>query len=84
MLGLVALPLVVLLPELGVPALLFALRLLAVELLWAARAYAWITWRWAQLLAWFRSRSAPVRGAILVALVVVAVLLVWLLVHELG
>ena len=83
-LGLVSLPLAVLLPELGIPALLLALRLLAVELLWAARAYAWITWRWAQLLAWFRSRSAPVRGAIVLALLLVAVLLVWLLLHGLG
>ncbi len=39
----VSLPMIVLLPELGIPALLVAFRLLAVEAQWAVRAYAWTT-----------------------------------------
>jgi hypothetical protein len=35
-----SIPMIVLLPEVGIPALLIALRLLAVEADWAARAYA--------------------------------------------
>ncbi|MGA8254463.1 MAG: hypothetical protein WBW75_27795 [Mycobacterium sp.] len=38
-----SIPMIVLLPEVGIPALLIALRLLAVEADWAARAYAWTT-----------------------------------------
>lgn len=75
-------PLVVLLPEIGVPALLVALRLLAVEADWAARAYAWIDWRFNQARDWFHRQAGPVRGAVLVALLAVAAALVWLLVHE--
>lgn len=41
----VSLPMIVLLPELGIPALLVAFRLLAVEAQWAVRAYAWTDWR---------------------------------------
>jgi hypothetical protein len=41
-----AVPLVVVLPELGIPLLLLALRLLAIEFEWAARSYAWVLWRW--------------------------------------
>lgn len=45
----VSLPMIVLLPELGIPALLVAFRLLAVEAQWAVRAYAWTDWRFTQL-----------------------------------
>lgn len=76
-------PLVVLLPELGIPVLLVALRLLAVEAHWAARAYAWTDWRFAQLRAWFHRQSRLFRAAILIALLGVAVALVWLLIYEL-
>jgi hypothetical protein len=81
---LVSVPAVVVLPELGVPALLVGLRLLAVEADWAARAYAWIDWRFAQARGWFRRQSQPVRGAVAAGLVLVAVALVWLLVQELA
>ena len=46
-----SIPMIVLLPEVGIPALLIALRLLAVEADWAARAYAWTDWRFAQMRA---------------------------------
>lgn len=49
----VSLPMIVLLPELGIPALLVAFRLLAVEAQWAVRAYAWTDWRFTQLREWF-------------------------------
>ena len=80
----VSVPLVIVLPEAGVPALLFGLRLLAVEFDWAARAFTWVTWRWTQLLGWFHEQPAGVRSAILVALAGVAILLLWLLVKGLG
>ena len=82
--GLVAVPLVVLLPEAGVPLLLLALRLLAVEFDWAARSYAYVIWRWEQVKAWYRTRSLLVRGLIVLALPGLAAALVWLLVHEAG
>lgn len=77
-------PLVILLPELGVPALLVGLRLLAVEADWAANAFAWIDWRFSQARDWFHRQSWPTRAAVIVGLVVVAVALIWLLVHELA
>ena len=79
-----AAPLVVLLPELGVPLLLVALRLLAVEFDRAARAYAWVVWRWEQVRAWFRSAPGPVRSLVVVLLVLVALGLLWLLQHALA
>jgi hypothetical protein len=75
-------PLIVLLPEAGVPALLIAFRLLAVEADWAARAYAWTDWRFTQLRDWFHHQSGFVRATILIGLLVVAVALVCLLVYE--
>ena len=72
----VAAPLVIVLPEAGVPILLVALRLLAVEFDRAARGYAVVTWRWGQLRAWFRSRSRTARALDLVVVLVVIVLLV--------
>ena len=77
-----AVPLVVVLPELGVPLLLVALRLLAVEFDWAAHGYAWVLWRWRQAVVWFHGASAPVRTLVVLALVAVVVALLWLLVHE--
>ena len=79
---LASIPLIVLLPELGIPALLVAFRLLAVEADWAARAYAWTDWRVTQLHDWFNRQSAPVRVVIITGLLLVAVALVWLIVVE--
>jgi hypothetical protein len=80
---LACIPLIVLLPEAGVPALLIALRLLAVEADWAARAYAWTDWRFTQLRDWFHRQSAFCRATIVTGLLVAAAALVWLLVYEL-
>jgi hypothetical protein len=77
-----SIPLIVLLPELGIPALLAAFRLLAVEADWAARGYAWTDWRFTQLRDWFHRQSRLSRVAILIGLLVVAVALVWLIVDE--
>lgn len=77
-------PLVVVLPEVGVPALLAGLRLLAVEVDWAARAYAWVDWRFSQARAWYHHRSAAARAGIVAGLLALAVALVWLLIHELA
>ena len=76
-----AIPVGVVLPELGVPALLVALRLLAVEADWAAKAYAWINWRFAQARAWFRRQSPRTRSVLVSGLTVVAIALVWFLVE---
>lgn len=75
-------PLIVALPEVGIPALLIALRLLAVEADWAARAYAWTDWRFSQMQNWFHRQSLPTRVAIVIGLLAVAVALVWLIVVE--
>jgi hypothetical protein len=80
---LASVPAAVVLPELGVPALLVALRLLAVEADWAAKAYAWIDWRFSQSREWFRRQSRPIRAAVLAGLIVAAVALVWLLIDHL-
>ena len=75
-----SIPMIVLLPEVGIPALLIALRLLAVEADWAARAYAWTDWRFAQMRDWFHRQSRLVRWAIVVGLLLVAAAIVWLLI----
>ena len=77
-----AVPLVVVLPELGVPLLLLALRLLAVEFDWAARSYAWVIWRWEQAKAWYHGASTPVRALVVFVLLALAAGLLWLLAHE--
>jgi len=76
-------PLMVLLPEAGVPVLLVAFRLLAVEVDWAARAYAWTDWRFTQLRDWFHRQSRFTRTSILVGLLLLVVVLVWWIVYEL-
>lgn len=78
----VAAPLVVVLPELGVPLLLVALRLLAVEFDWATRSYAWVIWRWGQAKAWFEGASAPMRALVILVLLALLAGLAWLLAHE--
>lgn len=76
---LASVPLVVVLPELGVPAALVALRLLAVEVDWAAKAYAWIDWRFSQARRWYRRQPRAVRTGVVLALLALAAALVWLL-----
>jgi hypothetical protein len=79
---LACIPLIVLLPEVGIPALLVAFRLLAVEADWAARGYAWTDWRFTQLRDWFHRQSGFTRSVILTGMLLVAVALVWLIVYE--
>jgi hypothetical protein len=78
----VSVPLIILLPEAGIPALLVAFRLLAVEADWAARAYAWTDWRFAQLHGWFKRQSRPARTAIVLGLILVAVAIIVVFVYE--
>jgi hypothetical protein len=78
----VSIPMIVLLPELGIPALLVAFRLLAVEADWAARAYAWTDWRFTQLRDWFHRQPRLSRVAILAGLLLVAAAVIWLIIDE--
>lgn len=80
--AMVAVPVVVVLPELGVPLLLLALRLLAVEFEWAARSYTWVIWRWGQAKTWYTGAAAPVRALVVLVLLALAAGLLWLLAHE--
>ena len=75
-----SIPMIVLLPEVGIPALLIALRLLAVEADWAARSYALTDWRFTQMRDWLHRQSRLVRWAIVVGLLLVAAAIVWLLI----
>jgi hypothetical protein len=77
-----SIPLIVLLPEVGIPALLVAFRLLAVEALWAARAYAWTDWRFGQIRHWFHRQSRVARGIIVTVLILVAVAIIVVFVYE--
>lgn len=72
---LLALPLAIVVPELGVPLLLLALRLLADEFDWAARAYATVAWRWERFRGWFAARSWPQKALVVAALSVVALII---------
>lgn len=74
-------PLIVLLPEAGIPVLLVAFRLLAVEADWAARGFAWTDWRFTQLRDWFHRQSGWSRAVILTGLLLLAAALVWLIVY---
>ena len=71
-----AIPLFVLLPELGLPILLWSLSLLALEFDWAAKAYAWVTWRWQQFHAWFGRRRAATKALVIAATLAVVLGLV--------
>jgi hypothetical protein len=79
----VSVPMIVLLPEFGIPALLVAFRLLAVEANWAARAYAWTDWRFSQMRHWFHRQSGLVRAVILSGLLLAAVAIVVVFAYEL-
>src|SRR3712207_5850412 len=61
----VSVPLLVVLPELGLPVLLWALSLLALEFDWAVQAYAWVTWRWQQFHAWFARQHLATRALVI-------------------
>jgi hypothetical protein len=75
----VATPLSLVVPEFGIPGVLFALRLLADEYDWAARAYASVAWRWERFRAWFAARPGAVKALVVVAASIVILILVALL-----
>lgn len=68
-----AIPLFVVLPEVGLPALLWSLSLLALEFDWAATAYAWVTWRRQQFHAWFGRQHAATKSLVLAATLAIAI-----------
>jgi xanthine/uracil permease len=72
-----SIPLTVVFPEAGVPVLLIGLRLLAVEVDWAARAYVWTDWRFCQARDWLYRQPKAVHAALIISFVVVAVVIVW-------
>jgi hypothetical protein len=74
-----AVPLSLVVPELGIPGVLLALRLLADEFDWAARAYGAIAWQWERFRTWFAGRPGPVKALVVVAMSIVAIIIVVLL-----
>ena len=68
-----AVPLLVVLPELGLPVLIWALSLLALEFDWAVQAYGWVTWRWEQFHAWFGRQHAAVKALVVLATLAIAI-----------
>ncbi len=77
-LGLVAVPLVLVIPELGVPLAVAALSLLALEFEWAVVALERLLRTWGRIRRWYRTRSALGKALIWVVLVAVLVGLAWL------
>lgn len=72
-----SIPLIVVFPEAGIPVLLIALRILAVEVDWAARAYVWTDWRFCQARDWLYRQPLAVHVAMGIGFVVVAAIIVW-------
>ena len=77
-LGIVAVPLVLVLPEIGVPLAVAALSLLALEFEWAVRALGRLLRTWGRIRRWYRSRSPLGRTVVWIVLIGVLVALVWL------
>ena len=73
-----AAPLSVLSPELGLPLLLFGLRLLALEFDWAVRIYVRVEKLARRLLGWLKSKVGIAVVLLIAAVVAVAV---WTLVY---
>jgi hypothetical protein len=55
------------------------LRLLALEFDGAAKAYAWVTWRWQQFHAWFGRRHVAIKTLVVAATLAVGLGLVGLI-----
>jgi xanthine/uracil permease len=70
-------PLTVVFPEAGVPVLLIGLRLLAVEVDWAARAYVWTDWRFCQARDWLYRQPRWVHVALGISFLVLGAAIVW-------
>jgi len=48
------------------------LSLLALQFDWAAQAYAWVTWRWQHVYAWFGRRHAAIKALVVAATLALA------------
>ncbi|MFE6159266.1 hypothetical protein ACFQ7F_10180 [Streptomyces sp. NPDC056486] len=83
LLALVCLPLFLVLPEVGVPLMLVALRLMASRFRWAARASDGLERKRNELHKWFAHKPRPIRWLLLGALAMVVILLVVLAGYEL-
>ncbi len=70
-------PLTMVFPEAGVPVLLIGLRLLAVEVNWAARAYVWTDWRFCQARDWLYRQPRSVHVAMGISFLVLGAAIVW-------
>jgi hypothetical protein len=75
----VAVPLTALVVELGVPLLLIALRVLADEFDWAARAFGTVAWQWERFRAWLAAQPGAVRSLVIIATSIVAIVIIALL-----
>ncbi|MDG4857134.1 hypothetical protein P8605_03005 [Streptomyces sp. T-3] len=79
LMGLAGLVLMVFLPELAIPLLVGGLSLLALEFEWASRAVVRVEW-WTLLFRRWLSRQSPVaRVVVIVAMIALAVLILWLI-----
>ncbi|MBO2455440.1 hypothetical protein J4573_50765 [Actinomadura barringtoniae] len=79
LMGLASLPLLIVLPELGIPLLLGGLGLLALRFDWASRAVVKAEWWTLLFRRWLARQSRAVRIALLVAVIAVAALIIWLI-----
>ena len=70
------------LPELGIPLVLWGLRLLGERYAWARRANAWVDARWSAARARFHALPVAGRAAVIVALLVLGAALAWLLLQH--
>lgn|GEM_PF-2926931 len=72
-----SIPLIVVFPEAGIPVLLIALRYLAVEVDWAARAYVWTDWRFCQARDWLYRQPRSVHVAMGISFLMLGAAIVW-------
>lgn len=79
--GVLALPLLILLPEIGLPLAYLSLRLLATRYPWAGRADQRLRRAAARVHAWFTGLAWPARVAVVLVLVLVLGVLLWEAAH---
>ena len=70
---LAAAPIVLILPELGVPMVIVGLQVLAPVYGWAARALAWVSARWERAQAWFERQPYLVKAGTVLGLGLIGV-----------
>jgi hypothetical protein len=79
-LALPAVILTVVFPEGGLPLLVIALRLLALEYDWAARALSWVIVQWERLRGWLARRSRTAHLLMVVAAIAIGAAILVLIV----